>query len=468
MQKNNTILPEAGDGLPMPRRLQAIAAISFATALVVIDGSIANVALPTIARDLGVENSAAVLVVTVYQLVLVMTLLPFSALGERLGHRTLYQYGLMLFTVATVLCFFARSLPFLLVVRAAQALGAGATLSMSTALVRSTYPAKHLGRGLGIYTVIVASCSALAPTLGGFILAIASWPWVFAAAVPFGLLSLLVGRRALPDPIPRERPYDVQGAVFCASMFGLVVAGIESGVHGSSPVISAAMVLSGLVIARIFVKRELNTPAPMLPIDLLAVPALGLAAVGGLATFTASMTLIVVIPFRLQSEFGLSPSRVGAIFAAWPLTSLVIAPLAGLLSDRISVALLCAVGSTIAIAGMLLFAFLPHDASGFDMAWRLALCGGGFGLFAAPNARSIVGAAPLARVAAAGGLIATIRLLGQTLGATLGAALLALGIGTGKMPGLVAAALMIVAAISAFGRFRFKVRPVPVPDLHDM
>ncbi|MGV3770917.1 MAG: MFS transporter, partial [Sphingobium phenoxybenzoativorans] len=105
----------------MPRRLLAIIAASFGTALVVIDGSIANVALPTIARDLGVSGSSAVLVVTVYQLVLVMTMLPIAALADRLGHRTLYQYGLILFTVTTILCFFARSLPFLLVVRAAQA-----------------------------------------------------------------------------------------------------------------------------------------------------------------------------------------------------------------------------------------------------------------------------------------------------------------------------------------------------------
>lgn len=451
----------------MPRRLQAIAAISCGTALVVIDGTIANVALPTIAHDLGVESSAAVLVVTVYQLILVMTLLPFSALGDRLGHRTLYQYGLILFTAATVLCFFARSLPFLLVVRAAQALGAGAVMSVSTALVRSIYPKKQLGRGFGIYTAMVASFSALAPTIGGFILAIASWPWVFAAAVPFGLISMLLGR-ALPDPTPRERPYDVLGAVFCASMFGLVVTGIESAVHGRSPVVSAAMVIAGLWIGRVFIKRELHAPAPMLPIDLLARPTLGLAASGQLAGFVASMTLIVVIPFRLQGAFGLSPSQVGAIFAAWPLTSLVLGPLAGALSDRFSAALLCAIGSLIAITGMLLFAFLPQDASGFDMAWRLSLCGGGFSLFSVPNALSIVGAAPLARSAPAGALVATTRLVGQTLGATLGAALLALGIGTGKIPGLIAAALMLLASLSALGRFWFKVRPGIVTDVHEI
>src|SRR3954453_2271686 len=136
------------EGLPFPRRYWAIGAISFGTALVGMDGAIPSVALPTIAHDLHVGGSAAVLVVTIYQLVLVMTLLPFSALGDRLGHRRLYQIGQVVFTTASLLAFFARSLPFLLVVRAAQALGAAAALSVSTAMVRAIYPPRQLGRGL--------------------------------------------------------------------------------------------------------------------------------------------------------------------------------------------------------------------------------------------------------------------------------------------------------------------------------
>src|SRR4051812_40311580 len=219
------------EGIPFPRRYWAIGAISFGTALVVIDGAIPSVALPTIAHDLHVDGSAAVLVVTIYQLVLVMTLLPFSALGDRLGHRRLYQIGQVVFTIATILCFFAKSLPFLLIVRAAQALGAAAALSVSSALIRSIYPSTQLGRGLGINSVVVSSSAALAPTIGGLVLSIAPWPWVFASAVPFALLSLALGR-ALPDPHAHKEPFDVLGAVMCAAMIGLVISGAESAVHG--------------------------------------------------------------------------------------------------------------------------------------------------------------------------------------------------------------------------------------------
>jgi DHA2 family multidrug resistance protein-like MFS transporter len=439
------------EGLPLPRRYWAILAISFGTALVVIDGAIPSVALPTIARDLHVDSSAAVLVVTVYQLVLVMTLLPFSALGDRIGHRRLYQWGQIVFTVATLLCFFARSLPFLLVVRAAQALGAAAALSVSSVLVRSIYPARQLGRGLGINSVVVSSAAALAPTLGGIVLAFGRWPWVFAAAAPFALLSLLLGRN-LPEPEPRDEPFDLLGAVLCAATFGLIISGLESPVHGDSPIVSAAIVAAGILIAFFFVRRELDEARPIMPVDLLASPVFALSTVGAFTAFTASMTLILSLPFRLEHGFGFPPSAVGAMIAPWPLTTMFVAPAAGTLSDRVPAGLLGGFGMAIATAALVLMARLPAHPHYADIAWRMALCGSGFGLFLSPNARVIIGSAPAARAASAGGLLATTRLTGQTMGATLVAALLAFGLGGGGAPPLVAAGLALVAGLCSLAR----------------
>ena len=455
------------DGLPVPRRYVAIAAVSFGTALVVIDGAIATVALPTIARDLGVDSSAAVLVVTVYQLVLVMTLLPFSALGDRIGLRRLYQYGQLIFTVATILCFFARSLPFLLVIRAVQALGAAAALSVSSAMLRSIYPARQLGRGMGVSSVTVSASAALAPTLGGLILAVAPWPWVFAAAAPFGVVSLLLGR-ALPDPPQRVGSFDVLGAVLCAATFGLIISGLESGVHGDSPVVSTAIVAVGAFIATIFVRRELHEPNPILPVDLLGKPVLALSAIGALTAFVGSMTLLLSVPFRLQHGFGFSPGEVGAIIAPWPLTIMVVAPIAGALSDKVPAGLLGGIGMMLAIVALLFLAFLPAHPSYLDIGWRMALCGGGFGLFLSPNARLIVGSAPADRAAAVGGLISTNRMIGQTLGATLFATLLAFGLGDGRTPALVAAALALVAGMCSVARLRPTLRDPAPAEIDDV
>ncbi|MGY2732556.1 MFS family permease [Sphingomonas sp. UYP23] len=311
------------DGLPLPRRYLAIAAMSFGSALVIIDGGVANVALPTIARDLHVDQSAVVSVVTIYQVMLVMLMLPFAGLGERVGLKRIYQGGQLVFTVATLLCFFAKSLPFLLIVRAVQAIGAAGVLSVASALIRQIYPANQLGRGLGINSVVVTSAAAAAPTIGGLVLSVAPWPWVFASAIPFAVASLALGS-AIPAPKPRAATFDVIGAVMCAAMFGLIIGGLETMVHGDSPVVSAAIVLLGIVIGYYFVRREKGEPDPILPIDLLARPVLALSAVGGFLAFTASMTLLISTPFRLHA-LGFSAAAIGAAIAPWPLTNMVVA-----------------------------------------------------------------------------------------------------------------------------------------------
>jgi len=447
----------APDGLPLPRRYLAIGALCFGTALVIIDGGVANVALPTIARDLHVDSSAVVSIVTVYQLTLVMLMLPFAGLGERIGLKRMYQSGQLIFTVATLLCFFARSLPFLLVVRTAQAIGAAGALAVASALIRQTYPAKQLGRGLGINSVIVASSAAAAPTIGGLVLAVAPWPWVFASAIPFGVASLLLGR-ALPAPPLRDQRFDVLSATMCAAMFGLVIGGAETAVHGDSPIVSGAIVLTGAVIGYVFVRRERGTPNPILPVDLLGQPVITLSVIGAFTAFVASMTLLLSTPFRLTHEFGFSPAEVGAAIAPWPLTNMVVAPLAGWLSDRIPAGLLGGIGMVISITALLLLAFLPAHPSYFDIAWRMALCGSGFGTFLPPNARLIIGSAPRERAAAAGGLVSTVRLLGQTTGATVVASLLAIGVGAGRVPPLVAAGLALVAGLCSLARLRPSLR----------
>jgi DHA2 family multidrug resistance protein-like MFS transporter len=445
-------MPPPTAGLPTPRRYFAIVAVSLGTALVVIDSSIIAVALPTLARDLGVLPSSAVLVVTVYQLVLVMLLLPFSALGDRIGLRRLYQYGQITFCIASALCFFARSLPFLLVARAAQAVGAAAALSVSSALIRGIYPSQRLGRGLGINNVVVSSSAALAPTLGGLILAVAPWPWIFAATVPLALLSIWVGRKSLPEPTPRDEPYDVLAAVLCALTFGLVISGLESAVHGDSPIVSVAVISAGAVVGFVFVRRELGEKAPILPVDLLASPVLRLSVIGALMAFVGSMTVILSMPFRLQQDFGFSPSEVGAVITPWPLGMMLLGPLAGSLSDRIPAGVLGGIGMTIATIALLLIAYLPTDANHFEIAWRMMLAGAGYGFFLVPNARLIIGSAPVTRAASAGGLISTTRLTGQTLGATVVAALLAANLGSGRTPAMVAAGLALIAGLCSLAR----------------
>ena len=440
------------DGMPTPGRYLAITAISLGTLLTTIDGQIATVALPTIARDLKVNGSAAVLVVTVYQLVLVMTLLPFSALGDRIGLKRLYQGGQLVFTVATLLCFFAKSLPFLLVVRAFQALGGAAALSVMAAMIRQVYPQRMLGRGLALNTVCATMSGALAPTAGGLILAVAPWPWVFAAGVPFAVLSLALGRFGLPDVPARETRYDGLGAFFCIVTFGLTFSGLEAGVHGGSPVVAVAITGVGLLCGYFFFRHELTQPDPIMPLDLLRMPVIRLSCASAMCAFVASIMLMLSLPFRLQHGYGFTPKEVGLAMASWPLVMMVVAPTAGVLSEKIPAGLMGGVGMALGAGSMLLIAFLPAHVGYVDIAWRLAVCGAGFGLFFTPNARLIVGSAPRHRAASAGGMISTTRLTGQTLGATLLATLLGVGLGEGPVPPMIGVGLALCAGIGSLAR----------------
>ena len=447
------------DGLPTPRRYVAVFALSCGTALNVIDGAIPNVALPTIAGDLGISASAAVSIVSVYQLMLVMTLLPFSALGSRIGLRRLYLYGQGVFIVAALLCFLAPNLPLLLAARALQALGAAAALSVSSALVRSIYPAGQLGRGLGINSVVVASAAAVAPILGGFIVAVASWPWVFVATVPMGLLSLALGRGSLPDTLAVQGHYDLPGALLCALSFGLIISGLLALAQGQAPTAALPVAVLGLMVAVIFVRRELRAISPILPVDLLGRPIVALSILGAFLAFIGSMTFLLSVPFRLQEHFGFSPGEIGAAIAPWPLSMMIVAPIAGMMSDRFHPGLLGGIGMAIATVGMLLLAVLPEGASYWSIAWRMSICGVGYGMFLSPNARLVVSAAPLARAASAGGLISTNRLVAQTLGATLLAGLLNLGHGSDSTPALIAAALTLCAGICSVARLAMPAAP---------
>lgn len=452
----------------MPRRTVAIVALSMGTVVTTVDGSIVNVALPTLARDLHVAPSAAVLMVTVYQLIMMMALLPFAALGERIGLRRLYQYGLLVFLAGTVLCFFARSLPFLIIVRAFQAMGAAAVLSVASALIRIVYPASQLGRGLSLNTVIAATAASFAPSIGGMILGLAPWNWLFAMLAPFALLSLLIGRRALPEPMARSEPYDVAGAVLCAATFGFTIFGLESGLHGDSPVISAALGALGVGIGILFVRRELGQARPTLPVDLLRNRTIALSTGALLVVYMASMVTMLTLPFRLQQQFHFTPAEAGAVIAPWPLVSMVVAPTAGLLSDRLPAGLLGIIGMVIATLSLVALAFLPDAPTYFDLLWRMALSGVGFGMFYSPTTRELVGAAPVDRTAAAGGLTSTTRGAGQTFGSTLVAALIASGHGVGPLAALLASVMTLLGGLCSLSVYGVIVRPERIEDLPDM
>src|SRR6185312_15817908 len=214
---------EADQGIPVPQRYWAIVVIALGITLAVLDGAIANVALPTIARDLHASAAASIWVVNAYQLSITISLLPLASLGDRIGYRRIYTAGLALFTVASLGCALAHSLPALALVRAVQGFGAAGIMSVNTALVRTIYPANLLGRGVAINAMVVAVSSAVGPTVASAVLSVASWPWLFAINVPIGIIAVLGAMRALPTNPGHNAPYDFLSAAMNAIVFGLLI-----------------------------------------------------------------------------------------------------------------------------------------------------------------------------------------------------------------------------------------------------
>src|SRR4029077_5443144 len=236
MSADNTAKPPAPiDGLPPELRRWAVAAIFTALTMASLDTAIANIALPAIAADLHVSPAEVVWVVNAYQIAVVATLLPLGALGEIVGHQRIYLGGLVLFTLASLGCAVAWSLPSLLVARALQGLGASGIMSVNIALVRFIYPSRMLGRGFGHNALVVATAFTLGPTIASAILALASWPWLFAVNIHFGLISLAIGLKPMTDTPRAVRAFDFPGAGLAAICLGLFILGIGSAAHKASP-----------------------------------------------------------------------------------------------------------------------------------------------------------------------------------------------------------------------------------------
>jgi DHA2 family multidrug resistance protein-like MFS transporter len=445
------------DGLPIPRRYWSVVSIWLALTMAVLDGAIANVALPVIGHQVGATPAASVWVINAYQLTITVLLLPLAALGDRIGYKCIYIPGLALFTIGSVGCAAGGTLELLIAARVFQGVGAACIMSMNAALVRATYPADMLGRGIGYNAMVLSMSAAIGPTLAALILSVASWQWLFLINLPIGIVAILIGRKSLPDPHGHGNPFDWPSALLSAAMMGFIVFGAETFARVSS-VAGFALVGAGLLAGAALVRRERGEKHPLMPVDLLRIPIFTLSITTSVVSFAAQMLAYVAIPFLLQTVLGRSVLATGLLMTPWPIAVGIAAPFAGRLADRMSAGLLGGIGLAIFSVGLFFLSRLGPSPDNFEIAWRMAVCGLGFGLFQSPNNRTIVSAAPKPRSGAAGGMLATARLLGQTTGAV------AVGVafhlaGVRVTPQLLLAASIAALAAAGISLLRMGVAP---------
>ena len=419
------------DGLPTPARYYAMVVILLGIAISVLDSTIVNLALPSIARDLHSTPAETIWVVNAYQLGVLMLLLPCAALGDLVGYRRVYLWGLCVLLLGSVGCVLADSLPVLILSRAVQGVGSAGVMGVNSALVRLTYPRALLGRGIAINSVTVAVASVAGPSIAALILSVAQWPWLFAINLPLAAGLFLLGLRALPRnntaPAPGARLSKID-VLLNAAMFALVFLGVDAlgtraaasaGATTAGFATAFALLGAGCAVGVVYVRRQLKQPLPLLPVDLLGIRVFALSMCTSVGAFAAQMLSNIALPFLLLEGLHLSHAQTGLLISAWPLGTVLTAPVAGRLIGRVPAGLLSAAGLWTMGTGLVLLALLPEAPQHWDIAWRMVLCGIGFGLFQSPNNFTIVTSAPAHRAGGASGALGTARQLGQSLGAVL-------------------------------------------------
>jgi len=433
------------DGLPAPRRYWAYATIALAVTLAVMDGSVANVALPTIAREFGTTPALSIWIVNAYQLAIVTSLLPLASLGEIYGYRRIYIGGLAVFTAASLACALSPSLAALTMARVAQGFGAAGIMSVNIALVRYIFPRAGLARAIGLNAVFAAIAATVGPTFASAVLGVASWPWLFSVNVPLGLVALLIGSLNLPESDRASHRFDIPSAILTAIAFASLITAIDSVARNSPWLGIAGQVLVCGLSGGWAAVRQLGRPAPLLPIDLLRIPVLALSVGTSICSFAAQMIAFVALPFHMQTVLGVAPATIGFLIVPWPLAVGLFAPISGRLVERYPAGALGGLGMAVMAVGLML----------------MALCGSGFGLFQTPNNRTLIAAAPKARSGGASGMLGTARLMGQAIGAALVAVLLSHFTREGTLFSLyMAAAFAAVAAVVSTLRVAARARPV--------
>jgi DHA2 family multidrug resistance protein-like MFS transporter len=428
-----------------------------------LDAAVMSLALPGIARDLGVSAADSVWVVNAFQLVALGMLLPCAALGDRWGYRRVYMAGAAVFALACAVCIVAPSLPVLAAARGLQGLGAASMMAINGALLRLIYPRELLARGLAINTAVVAFTSVCGPPVAAAVLSWTSWHGLFVPGLVLGPAVALLGATALPANAPRAAPapaLPVADVLLNMAMFSLFFVGVhlagERPMHGADPNalpgasawLAVLLVAAGVAVGVFHVRRQLRRPEPLFPVDLLRLPVFRLSMCTSVCAFGAQTLAYIALPFLLFEGWQRTPGEAGLLMAIWPLALICTLPLVTRLIGRYPSSILGALGLGCLALGLVVLALLPSAPTLTAIAVGMALCGLGYGVFQSPNNHTILTAAPAQRAGAAGGMLSSARLTGQSVGAVLMVAVFNLaGAQQGSVHGLWLGA--VLAALAA-------------------
>ena len=392
-----------------------------------LDGSIVNIALPSIMADLGVPLATIQWVTMIYLLTVTSLLLSFGRLSDIRGRRMVYSLGLCLFSFGSFFCGIAPSAHWLIGARFFQGLGAAMTMACTPALIVDTFPETERGRAIGMMGAVVASGLTAGPVLGGLLIYYFSWRSIFYINVPIGLLTaagvffLLKGSKA---DITRQETFDWPGAVLLAILLGSLLMGITHAYdwgYFSLPTLS--LIAISILAAACLIYVETRVKHPILSRSLFAIRLFSMPIIAAVILFVCLFALVFLMPFYLIHPGGYPVNVVGGIMACIFVSLFVVSPFSGALYDRIGSRLLCTLAMAIISCSLFSLSTIPANASFFSIIWRLSLAGIGTALFLPPNSAAAFSAVSPESRGVASATVAAARNLGMVLGVAIAGAI---------------------------------------------
>ena len=411
-------LSDGSQPIRAPRRGLALFAILCMTFMEVLDGTIVNVALPTMQAELGVEATEIQLVASAFLVVTCAFLLVFGRLGDMVGKARVFQTGVVLFTAGSALCALSSTLPLLVAARAVQALGVACSLANNQGIITELF-AERRGRALGLVATFTALGAMAGPTVGGVLVSIFPWESIFVINIPIGILSLAIGAVALPNRRSVEKhALDVAGTLLVVPAILLVFVAITLMEDGAGA-FEFSMLAAGIVLVAAFIAQERRAAEPLVQLRIFRNVSFDIDLVAMVLVFLGLSGVTIIMPFYLQNALGLEPGVAGLVMACYPLVNATIGTLSGALSDKIGCIKPTLAGQAVFALGLLGLSTLALDTPIASIVPMLMFTSLGSAMFQSPNNSLIMGHAEPEMLGFVGSLGNLMRYLGQSLGITI-------------------------------------------------
>ncbi len=391
-----------------------------------LDSSIVNIAVPTIMDDFDVRLPVVQWVVMAYLLTVSALLLCFGRLSDIRGRQWVYMRGMVVFTIGSALCGTAPGAAWLIVARALQGVGAAMIMACTPALVVDHFPPMERGRALGIVGTIVATGLTAGPALGGAILSVASWRYIFYINIPVGVAAVALSIRILGggrEKVSSGESFDWAGAALLAISLGALLTGLSRGSEwGYLSARTLAFLAVFAVCAPVLIAVELKSEHPVLDPDLFKNRLFSLSMLAAMLLFLSLFVVVFLMPFYLLKPGGFTEQAAGIMMTIPFVFLFVMSPFSGYLSDKVGSRILCTAGMAVMAISLYSLARLPLSAGAVAIAWRLSLAGLGASLFLPPNSAAALSSVPDNRRGIASATVATARNLGMVVGVALAGA----------------------------------------------